>query len=156
MRSRFRPTAKTVYVTDGDALLRLNAATLRVTGRIRVGANWGIALLPDGKTLYTLACSSRPAADTEPEPDRPERAYRWVENSSLAVAATVTVVTGATAEEVLLHRALFIARPARCVLAAGVPPRRGLPGTGRALAGRSARTGGLCRAPWPAAVPSTA
>lgn len=40
----------------------------------------------------------------EPEPDRPqppERAYRWVKRSALDIAATVTVVTGATAEEVL-------------------------------------------------------
>jgi hypothetical protein len=49
----------------------------------------------------------------EPEPDlpdRPERAYRWVEDSALSVAATVTVVTGATVDEVL--RA-FGADPAR-------------------------------------------
>ena len=40
----------------------------------------------------------------EPEPARPwppERAYRWIQHSTLSVAATVTVVTGATAEDVL-------------------------------------------------------
>jgi hypothetical protein len=40
----------------------------------------------------------------EPEPARPqppERAYRWVKRSALDIAATVTVVTGSTAEEVL-------------------------------------------------------
>ncbi|WP_199853281.1 DUF6461 domain-containing protein [Plantactinospora sp. BC1] len=40
----------------------------------------------------------------EPEPVRPERpeaAYRWVRRSALAEAATVTVVTGASADEVL-------------------------------------------------------
>jgi hypothetical protein len=40
----------------------------------------------------------------EPEPDRPqppERAYRWVKRSALDSAATVTVVTGSTAGEVL-------------------------------------------------------
>ena len=40
----------------------------------------------------------------EPEPalvDRPEVAYRWVEHSRLSVAATVTVVTGASLEDVL-------------------------------------------------------
>jgi hypothetical protein len=40
----------------------------------------------------------------EPEPARPwppERAYRWVQHSTLSMAATVTVVTGATAEDVL-------------------------------------------------------
>ncbi|HUA28653.1 MAG TPA: DUF6461 domain-containing protein [Streptosporangiaceae bacterium] len=36
-----------------------------------------------------------------PRPDRPERAYRWVEDSSLRMAATVTVVTGSTAADVL-------------------------------------------------------
>jgi Family of unknown function (DUF6461) len=36
-----------------------------------------------------------------PRPDRPERAYRWVEGTSLGVAATVTVVTGSTAADVL-------------------------------------------------------
>ncbi|MFB9321970.1 DUF6461 domain-containing protein [Cryptosporangium minutisporangium] len=34
-------------------------------------------------------------------PPRPERAYRWIQRSSLATAATVTVVTGASIEEVL-------------------------------------------------------
>jgi hypothetical protein len=40
----------------------------------------------------------------EPEPpavDHPEVAYRWIERSRLCVAATVTVVVGASAEEVL-------------------------------------------------------
>ena len=40
----------------------------------------------------------------EPEPDRPqppERTYRWVRRSALDLAATVTVVTGSTVEEVL-------------------------------------------------------
>jgi Family of unknown function (DUF6461) len=40
----------------------------------------------------------------EPEPvrvPRPEHAYRWVEHSSLTVAATVTIVTGSTVPEVL-------------------------------------------------------
>ncbi|WP_161790690.1 DUF6461 domain-containing protein [Actinoplanes utahensis] len=38
----------------------------------------------------------------EPEPNLPpEHAYRWVQNSSLSVAATVTVVTGSTARQVL-------------------------------------------------------
>lgn len=40
----------------------------------------------------------------EPEParaDRLERAYRWVQDSTLGIAATVTVVTGLTVEEVL-------------------------------------------------------
>jgi hypothetical protein len=40
----------------------------------------------------------------EPEPDRPqppERAYRWVKRSALDIAATVTVVTGSTVEEIL-------------------------------------------------------
>jgi hypothetical protein len=49
----------------------------------------------------------------EPEParsPRPELAYRWVGRSSLAMAATVTVVTGASVDEVL--RA-FGADPAR-------------------------------------------
>lgn len=36
-----------------------------------------------------------------PRPDRPERSYRWVGDTSLGVAATVTVVTGATAADVL-------------------------------------------------------
>jgi hypothetical protein len=36
---------------------------------------------------------------TGPEP--PERAYRWVRRSALSMAATVTVVTGSTAEDVL-------------------------------------------------------
>ena len=36
-----------------------------------------------------------------PRPDRPERAYRWVEATGLGVAATVTVVTGSTAADVL-------------------------------------------------------
>ncbi len=34
-------------------------------------------------------------------PQRPERAYRWVRRSALSQAATVTVVTGSTAEDVL-------------------------------------------------------
>ncbi|MEV1287659.1 DUF6461 domain-containing protein [Micromonospora sp. NPDC049679] len=41
----------------------------------------------------------------EPEPvrpPRPEHAYRWIRRSPLSVAATVTVATGATVEEVLL------------------------------------------------------
>ncbi|MEH1129571.1 DUF6461 domain-containing protein [Micromonospora sp. CPCC 206061] len=49
----------------------------------------------------------------EPEPPprhRPEKAYRWVRDSTLAVAATVTVVTAATAEQVLKA---FGADPAR-------------------------------------------
>jgi Family of unknown function (DUF6461) len=49
----------------------------------------------------------------EPEPGRPqppERAYRWVRHSSLHMAATVTVVTGSSADDVL--RA-FDADPAR-------------------------------------------
>lgn len=49
----------------------------------------------------------------EPEPDRPEppeQVYRWIERSSLELAATVTVVSGSTAEDVL--RA-FGADPAR-------------------------------------------
>jgi hypothetical protein len=49
----------------------------------------------------------------EPAPDRPqppERAYRWVKHTVLSEAATVTVVTGSTAEDVL--RA-FGADPAR-------------------------------------------
>ncbi|MGH3250452.1 MAG: DUF6461 domain-containing protein [Trebonia sp.] len=40
----------------------------------------------------------------EPEPSRPqppERAYRWVRRSALDIAATVTVVTGSTTEEVV-------------------------------------------------------
>ncbi|WP_428964814.1 DUF6461 domain-containing protein [Micromonospora fluostatini] len=38
----------------------------------------------------------------EPEPARPpEHAYRWVRHSEIAEAATVTVVTGATVEQVL-------------------------------------------------------
>ena len=40
----------------------------------------------------------------EPEPGRaqpPERAYRWVKRSTLGEAATVTVVTGSTAEDTL-------------------------------------------------------
>lgn len=38
----------------------------------------------------------------EPEPaERPERAYRWIQRSSLSVAATVTVVTGADVAQVL-------------------------------------------------------
>src|SRR5262249_5367711 len=36
----------------------------RVTRRIRVGANQGVAISPNGKTLYTFACSSTAAADT--------------------------------------------------------------------------------------------
>lgn len=51
----------------------------------------------------------------EPEPARPpqpERAYRWLAHSQLEIAATVTVVTGASAEDVL--RA-FGADPARPV-----------------------------------------
>jgi hypothetical protein len=43
-------------------------------------------------------------------PQRPERPYRWVRRSALSQAATVTVVTGSTAEDVL--RA-FGADPAR-------------------------------------------
>ena len=48
----------------------------------------------------------------EPEPDRPqpEHAYRWLRRSALSEAATITVVTGSTAEDVL--RA-FGADPAR-------------------------------------------
>jgi hypothetical protein len=49
----------------------------------------------------------------EPEPPprhRPERAYRWVRDSTLAVAATITVVTSATVEQVLKS---FGADPAR-------------------------------------------
>ncbi|MCW6006248.1 hypothetical protein K1W54_16935 [Micromonospora sp. CPCC 205371] len=49
----------------------------------------------------------------EPEPPprhRPERAYRWVRDSTLAMAATITVVTGATVEQVL---EAFGADPAR-------------------------------------------
>lgn len=49
----------------------------------------------------------------EPEPPprhRPEKAYRWVRDSALAAAATVTVVTRATAEQVL---EAFGADPAR-------------------------------------------
>jgi hypothetical protein len=34
-------------------------------------------------------------------PEPPERAYRWVRRSALSMAATVTVVTGSTAEDVL-------------------------------------------------------
>jgi hypothetical protein len=40
----------------------------------------------------------------EPEPalpDRPERAYRWVDDTALSIAATVTVVTGSTTDAVL-------------------------------------------------------
>ncbi|SHN43759.1 DUF6461 domain-containing protein [Cryptosporangium aurantiacum] len=40
----------------------------------------------------------------EPEPvrpARPERAYRWIQRSALSTAATVTVTTGATVDEVL-------------------------------------------------------
>jgi Family of unknown function (DUF6461) len=77
---------------------------------------------------YELAVWSAPAAPAivhkrtdrlgyrlrgEPVADRPqppERAYRWVRRSTLDMAATVTVVTGSTAEDVL--RA-FGADPAR-------------------------------------------
>lgn len=41
----------------------------------------------------------------EPEPvrpPRPEHTYRWIRRSPLSVAATVTVATGSTFEEVLL------------------------------------------------------
>ncbi len=36
-----------------------------------------------------------------PQPDRPERAYRWVSSSMLGDAATVTVVTGSTLADVV-------------------------------------------------------
>jgi Family of unknown function (DUF6461) len=73
----------------------------------------------DEEESYLLAVWSAPAAPQivhkrtdrlgyrlrgEPDPDRPpapEHAYRWMRHTALDVAATVTVVTGATVDEVL-------------------------------------------------------
>lgn len=59
------PSSKTVYVTNGNSLLRINATTLRVTKRITVGADWAVALTPNGATIYTFSCSyAHPATDS--------------------------------------------------------------------------------------------
>jgi YVTN family beta-propeller protein len=51
------PDSKSVYVSNGNALVRFDAATLKITRQVRVGANWAVALSPNGKTLYTFTCS---------------------------------------------------------------------------------------------------
>ena len=59
------PSSKTVYVTNGNSLLRINATTLQVTKRITVGADWAVALTPNGATLYAFSCSDlHPATDS--------------------------------------------------------------------------------------------
>jgi YVTN family beta-propeller protein len=45
-----------VYLVTGgaDALVALDATTLRELGRVRVGRRpWGVALSPDGRVAYT-------------------------------------------------------------------------------------------------------
>ncbi|TDC40636.1 hypothetical protein E1211_00560 [Micromonospora sp. 15K316] len=106
---------------DGTSEPQLRAETPPWPGdyRLRVHARGrDEADDPDAET-YELVVWSAPAGPEvvhrrtdrlghrlrgEPEPvraPRPEQAYRWVRRSSLSEAATVTVTTGATVEEVL-------------------------------------------------------
>ncbi|HEX8627880.1 MAG TPA: hypothetical protein VF755_06895, partial [Catenuloplanes sp.] len=63
---------------------------------------WAAPATPQIVHRRTDRLGHRLRGEPEPiRPPRPEHAYRWVHRSLLAVAATVTVVTGATLEQTL-------------------------------------------------------
>ncbi|MEO3778698.1 DUF6461 domain-containing protein [Micromonospora sp. B11E3] len=63
---------------------------------------WAAPAAPQIVHRRTDRLGHRLRGEPEPlRPARPEHAYRWIRRSPLSVAATVTVATGATVEEVL-------------------------------------------------------
>ncbi|MEV4706107.1 DUF6461 domain-containing protein [Actinoplanes sp. NPDC049316] len=63
---------------------------------------WAAPPAPDIVHRRTDRLGHRLRGEPEPvRPPRPEHAYRWVRRSPLAMAATVTVITGATADQAL-------------------------------------------------------
>ena len=63
---------------------------------------WQAPAAPEIVYKRTDRLGHRLRGEPEPDrPDRPERAYRWVDDTMLSMGATVTVVTGSTADAVL-------------------------------------------------------
>jgi hypothetical protein len=63
---------------------------------------WQAVAAPEIVHKRTDRLGHRLRGEPEPaRPDRPERAYRWVDDSALSMGATVTVVTGSTTDAVL-------------------------------------------------------
>lgn len=63
---------------------------------------WQAPAAPETVLARTDRLGHRLRGEPEPQrPEPPETAYRWLRHSTLGVSATVTVVTGASAEEVL-------------------------------------------------------
>ncbi|WP_199516684.1 DUF6461 domain-containing protein [Nucisporomicrobium flavum] len=63
---------------------------------------WAAPAAPEIVYRRTDRLGHRLRGEPEPvRPPRPEHAYRWVRRSPLAMAATITVVTGATVDQVL-------------------------------------------------------
>lgn len=108
------PRSVTTPPWPGDYRLRVHA-----TGRDDADQNesyelvvWQAPAAPDVVYKRTDRLGYRLRGEPDPvRPPQPERAYRWVDDSSLQVAATVTVITGSNTQDVLRAFGADLAQP---------------------------------------------